>query len=83
MCQFVDDCIAYDAECNQIDNSDLKIPPICFLKTDKLLIRCIGEDRKQHYCKPDSDVTECGKKILRKKLQPEDCRLFSCYKCTF
>ena len=51
---------------------------------EKHLISCIGIDRKQHVCYPWKDVTECGVKILKKKMTDSDyTEHFGCYECTY
>jgi hypothetical protein len=46
-------------------------------------VRCVGIDNKQHICDPTKDVTSCGIAIRRKKLRPNDHKLYSCYECTY
>lgn len=48
-----------------------------------MTITCIGIDRKQHICDPESKFCKCGVLVLRKKLLKDDHNLFSCYECTF
>ena len=48
------------------------------------LTSCIGVDRKQHVCYPWKDETECGVKILKKKMTDSDyTEHFGCYECTY
>ena len=46
------------------------------------MIRVIGIDRKIHIANAYSDITKCGIKIQSKKI-PNNCKLFSCYECTY
>lgn len=46
-------------------------------------IRVIGIDRKQHIAEPHKNTCICGVKILRKKLERNDYKLYSCYECTY
>jgi hypothetical protein len=48
------------------------------------MILCLGEDYCIHTCSPDSDTTECGKKIRRKKITDHDLvKYYNCYECTY
>jgi len=47
-------------------------------------IYCIGVDRQKHMCKPEETLTNCGVKIVKKKLTDQDHnKYFSCYECTY
>ena len=48
-----------------------------------IYIRCVGEDRKIHICKPHDTVCKCGVKVLTKIVTEEHKNLFSCYECTY
>jgi len=51
---------------------------------DKVLIHCIGVDKKIHYCEPHSDKTICGVKVSRKKILSHDYELFYwCCECDY
>lgn len=51
--------------------------------SEPILIECIGVDNKKHICDPESQTAKCGTLIKRKKLLRDDCKLFSCYECTY
>jgi hypothetical protein len=51
---------------------------------DKVLIHCIGVDKKIHYCEPHSDKTICGVKVSRKKILSHDYEIFYwCCECDY
>jgi len=83
-------CFAYDIEedCSEIMRGltgiDCEEEDCKFIKEKSHLISCIGVDRKKHVCYPWKDVTECGVKILKKKLTDSDyTEHFGCYECTY
>ena len=51
---------------------------------DRVLIHCIGIDKKIHYCEPHSNKTICGVQVLRKKILSHDYEIFySCCECDY
>lgn len=51
---------------------------------ERILIQCIGVDRKIHVCEPHKDKTDCGVKVLRKEVYEQDYnKMFSCWQCTY
>jgi len=69
-----------------LDNHEIDPEKPCYCGRPMLgqvFIDCIGADNKKHVCEPHKDESKCGVKIKRKKLQPDDWKLLSCYECTY
>ena len=52
------------------------------MKEEKIFIKVLGKDRKQHIAEPHLDTCKCGEKILFKYV-PKKGTYFSCYECTY
>lgn len=50
---------------------------------EKVFIRCIGIDGKQHICEPHKDICKCGVKVDNKKPLRDDYNRCGCYECDY